>query len=83
MKLCPKTKCYWPYLRFFEQKLKAELEPIKKDIVDIKREQSRINVIIEHEIRKDESESLDSIRSDVELLKRVVSEHSERLNKTA
>ncbi|WP_310605156.1 hypothetical protein [Anaerosporobacter sp.] len=37
----------------FDKKLKAELEPIKQDIAQMKAEQTRVNLIIENEIRND------------------------------
>jgi len=36
-----------------DKKLRAELEPIKKKISEIKADQTRINIIIENEIRSD------------------------------
>ena len=81
-----------------DKKLKAELQPIKEDIKAIKDEQTRIDLIIENEIRSDikllaenyvpaakryekSTATIESIQSDVNILKRVVSEHSEKLQK--
>lgn len=36
-----------------EEKIRAEVEPLKSDIQQIKNEQTRINIIIENEIRSD------------------------------
>ena len=36
-----------------DKKLRAQLEPMKKDITDIKNEVQKINVILENEIRPD------------------------------
>ncbi|MBD5136549.1 MAG: hypothetical protein HDT39_11410 [Lachnospiraceae bacterium] len=36
-----------------EKKIRAEVEPLKSDIQQIKNEQIRINIIIENEIRSD------------------------------
>lgn len=75
-----------------------KLEPLKKDIESIKKEQTRINIIIENDIRRDiqvlaenylpsakryESElnKIIELESDVSLLKKVVAEHSEKLQK--
>ncbi len=77
-------------------KLQAELQPIKEDIKTIKEEQSRINLIIENEIRSDikllaenyvpaakryekEISGIEAIKSDVRLLKKVATEHSQKL----
>lgn len=84
--------------QLLDVKLKAELEPIKSDIQDIKEEQTRINMIIENEIRNDikilaenylpsakryekATSEFDSIKQDVDLLKKVVQEHSEKLKR--
>jgi hypothetical protein len=81
-----------------DKKLSAGLEPIKKDISDIKNEVQKINVILENEIRPDikllaenylpsairyekTNEEHEAIKSDIELLKKVVTEHSEKLQK--
>ena len=39
--------------QLLDVKLKAELQPIKEDVQSIKNEQSRINLIIENEIKRD------------------------------
>lgn len=39
--------------QLLDVKLKAELQPLKDDIKTIKDEQTRINIIIENEIRHD------------------------------
>lgn len=39
--------------QLLDVKLKAELEPLKKDIKSIKDEQTRINLIIENDIQHD------------------------------
>lgn len=81
-----------------DTKLKAELEPMKKDINDIKIEQTRVNIIIENEIRSDvkllaenyvpaakryekASNQMESMLADIDILKKVVTEHSEKLQK--
>lgn len=81
-----------------DKKLNAQLDPIKKDINDIKNEVHKINVILENEIRADirllaenylpsairyekAITEHESIKSDIELLKKVVTEHSEKLRK--
>lgn len=81
-----------------DKKLSAQLEPMKKDITDIKNEVKKINVILENEIRPDiqllaenylpsaiqfekSNKEHDTIKSDIELLKKVVTEHSEKLQK--
>ena len=81
-----------------DTKLKAELEPIKQDISHMKQEQTRINLIIENEIRNDikllaenylpsakryekETHKIESMQSDIDIIKKVVSEHSEKLKK--
>ena len=81
-----------------DKKLKAELQPIKEDIKAIRDEQTRIDLIIENEIRSDikllaenyipaakryekSTAKIESIQSDIDILKRVASEHSEKLQK--
>ncbi len=81
-----------------DKKLSAQLEPMKKDITDIKNEVQKINVILENEIRPDikllaenylpaairyekSIKEHDAMKSDIELLKKVVTEHSEKLQK--
>ena len=39
--------------QLLDVKLKAELQPIKEDVQSIKNEQSRINLIIENENKRD------------------------------
>ncbi|WP_027294283.1 MULTISPECIES: hypothetical protein [Robinsoniella] len=75
-----------------------KIEPLKKDIEEIKQEQTRINIIIENDIKRDikmlaenylpaakrfdsESDKIEALESDVSLLKKVVTEHSEKLQK--
>lgn len=82
----------------FDKKLKSELEPIKSDIAEIKSEQTRINLIIENEIRTDikllaenylpaakryekSIAKIESIESDIDVMKSVIREHSEKLQK--
>lgn len=82
----------------FDKKLKAELEPINSDIKELKSEQTRINLIIENEIRTDikilaenylpaakryetSMARLESIESDIDVMKSVIREHSEKLQK--
>lgn len=79
-----------------DKKLSAQLEPIKKDITDIKSEVKKINVLLENEIRPDikllaesylpaairyekSNKEHEVMKSDIELLKKVVTEHSEKL----
>ncbi len=81
-----------------DKKLSAQLEPMKKDITDIKNEVQKINVILENEIRPDikllaenylpaairyekSNKEHDTMKSDIDLLKKVVTEHSEKLQK--
>lgn len=81
-----------------DKKLSAQLEPMKKDITDIKNEIHKINVILENEIRPDinllaenylpaairyekSNKEHDAMKSDIEILKKVVTEHSEKLQK--
>lgn len=75
-----------------------KIEPLKKDIEEIKQEQTRINIIIENDIKRDikmlaenylpaakrfdrESDKIEALESDIKLLKKVVTEHSEKLQK--
>lgn len=81
-----------------DTKLKAELQPIKKEIDSIKTEQTRINIIIENEMRSDikllaenympsakryESSvtKIESMQTDIDIIKKVVQEHSEKLQR--
>ncbi len=81
-----------------DKKMSAQLEPMKKDITDIKNEVQKINVILENEIRPDikllaenylpvairyekSNKEHDAMKDDIELLKKVVTEHSEKLQK--
>lgn len=83
-----------------DKKLDSKLAPLKQDIQTIKDEQTRINLIIENEIRHDikllaenylpsakryerETEKIISMQEDINLLKEVVKEHSEKLNHIA
>lgn len=84
--------------QLLDVKLKAELQPLKDDIKSIKDEQTRINIIIENEIRHDikllaenyvpaakryemATSQIESMQADIEIIKKVVSEHSEKLQK--
>lgn len=53
-----------------EKKLKAEIEPLKTDIRQIRDEQTRINVI-----------QIEAMQADIEVIKSVIKEHSEKLQK--
>jgi hypothetical protein len=81
-----------------DKKLNSGLEPMKKDIKDIKNELQKIIVILENEVRPDvkllaenylpsairyekASMEFENIKADIELLKKVVVEHSEKLLK--
>lgn len=81
-----------------DKKLDAKLQPLKDDIKTIKDEQTRINIIIENEIRHDikllaenyvpaakryekSTSQIESMQADIEIIKKVVSEHSVKLQK--
>ena len=81
-----------------EKRIKAEIEPLKTDIQQIKDEQTRINIIIENEIRSDikllaenylpaakryekATAQIEAMQSDIEVIKSVIREHSEKLQK--
>jgi len=81
-----------------DKKLSAGLEPIKKDIHELKNEVQKINIILENEIRPDikllaenylpsavryekNNTEHEAIKNDVGLLKQIVTEHSEKLQK--
>lgn len=80
-----------------EKKIKAEAEPIrvemkaiKDDIETIKNEQKRINLIIENEIRSDikmlaenymPAAKIEAMQADIDVMKSVIREHSEKLQK--
>ena len=81
-----------------EKKIKAEVEPLKLDIQQIKDEQTRINLIIENEICTDIKllaenylpaakryekavPEIQAMQADIEILKKVVTDHSEKLQK--
>lgn len=81
-----------------EKKIKAEIEPLKTDIQQIKSEQTKINVIIENEIHSDikmlaenylpaakrfekATAQIDAMQADIEVMKSVIREHSEKLQK--
>ncbi len=81
-----------------DKKLSAQLEPMKKDINDVKNDVQKINVILENEIKSDikllaenylpsatryekANTEYEAMKSDIELLKKVVTEHSEKLPK--
>ncbi|MEH2951791.1 hypothetical protein VV089_02175 [Candidatus Merdisoma sp. JLR.KK011] len=81
-----------------EKKIKAEVEPLKLDIQQIKDEQTRINLIIENEICTDiklllqnylpaakryekATAKIESMQSDINVMKSGIREHSEKLQK--
>lgn len=81
-----------------DKKLSAQLEPIKKDIADIKNEVLKINVGLENEIKPDikllaenylpsairyekSNHEHEAMKDDIDLLRKVVTEHSEKLLK--
>lgn len=81
-----------------EKKVRAEIEPLKTDIQQIKDEQSRINLIIENEICSDikllaenympaakryekATAKIEAMQADIDIVKKVVAEHSEKLRK--
>lgn len=83
-----------------DEKLKAELQPIKSDIKQIKSEQARINMIIENEIRNDiklltenylpsakryekATAKIEVMQADIDIMKKVITEHSEKLQQLA
>lgn len=84
--------------QLLDVKLKAELEPLKKDVKSIREEQTRINLIIENEIQHDiqllaenyvpaakryekATAKIEAMQTDIEILKKVVTDHSEKLQK--
>ena len=84
--------------QLLDVKLKAELEPLKKDVKSIREEQARINLIIENEIQHDiqllaenyvpaakryekATAKIEAMQADIEILKKVVTDHSEKLQK--
>lgn len=84
--------------QLLDVKLKAELEPLKKDVKSIREEQTRINLIIENEIQHDiqllaenyvpaakhyekTTAKIEAMQTDIEILKKVVTDHSEKLQK--
>lgn len=84
--------------QLLDVKLKAELEPLKKDVKSIREEQTRINLIIENEIQHDiqllaenyvpaakryekATAKIEAMQADIEILKKVVTDHSEKLQK--
>lgn len=81
-----------------DKKLSFGLEPMQKDIKEIKNELKKINVILENEVKPDVKllaenylpsairyekalMEFENIKADIELLKKVVVEHSEKLLK--
>ena len=79
-----------------EKKIRAEVEPLKSDIQQIKNEQTRINIIIENEIRSDiqllaenyipaakryekATAQIEAIQADMEVMKSIIREHSQKL----
>lgn len=81
-----------------DKKLNSGLEPLQKDIKDIKNELQKINIVLENEIKPDVKllaenylpsairyekalMEFDNINAEVDLLKKVVIEHSEQLQK--
>lgn len=86
--------------QLLDAKLKAELKPVQTDIEAIKNEQTRINVIIENEIRSDihllaenylpaakryekATAQIEAMQADLDVMKNVIKEHSEKLQKLA
>lgn len=77
----------------FDKKLQSALQPIKDDINSIKIDiengvKPQINLLSENYVPaakryEKASAKIDALQADIELLKKVVKEHSERLNKTA
>ena len=81
-----------------DKKLDARLKPIENDIKSIKDEQTRINLIIENEIRSDikllienylpaaqryekSTAQIEAMQADIDVMKSVIREHSEKLQK--
>lgn len=86
--------------QLLDTKLKAELNPVQNDIEAIKNEQTRINIIIENEIRSDihllaenylpaakryekATAQIEAMQADIDVMKNVIKEHSEKLQKLA
>lgn len=84
--------------QLLDVKLKAELEPLKKDVKSILDEQTRINLIIENDIQHDiqllaenyvpaakryekATAQIEAMQADIDILKKVVTSHSEKLQK--
>ena len=83
--------------QLLDTKLKAQLKPIQNDIETVKNEQRRINIIIENEIRSDikilaenympaakykkEVVKLEAMQADIDFMKSVIKEHSEKSKK--
>ena len=76
-----------------DKKLKSELQPIKDDIRNIKLDienniKPQINLLAENFVPASKryekaSAQIEAMQNDIDLLKRVVQEHSDKLNKTA
>lgn len=81
-----------------EKKLDARIQPLENEINSLKNEQTRINIIIENEIRSDikllaenylpaakryekATARMDAMQADIEVMKSVIREHSEKLQK--
>jgi hypothetical protein len=81
-----------------DKKLNAQLDPMKKDINDIKNDLQKTNIILDNEIRTDikllaenylpsatryekSLMEMGNIKADIEILKKVVTEHSLKLQK--
>lgn len=81
-----------------EKKLDARIQPLENEINSLKNEQTRINIIIENEIRSDikllaenylpaakryekATARIDAMQADIEVMKSVIKEHSEKLQK--
>ncbi|MCD8018690.1 MAG: hypothetical protein LUF92_03640 [Clostridiales bacterium] len=79
-----------------DKKLKTELQPLRREIEGIKKEQTRINMIIENEMRpaikllvenyvpavrryETTVSQIKSMQSDIGIMKKVIAEHSEKL----
>lgn len=81
-----------------EKKLDARIGPLEDEMKSLKNEQTRINIIIENEIRSDiqllaenylpaakryekATAKIDAMQADIDVIKSVIREHSEKLQK--
>ena len=81
-----------------DKKLDARIKPLENEIKSIKDEQTRINLIIENEIRSDikllvenylpaaqryekSTAQIEAMQADIDVMKSVIREHSEKLQK--